>query len=253
MTPIVLIPARLAATRLPNKPLADIGGVPMIVQVWRRAVESAVGRVVVATDHSAIADAVVAAGGEAVMTTQGHLSGSDRIHEALSKVDPDALHDVVINLQGDLPTITGEAIRCSLEPLKEPAVSVGTLIALIDRAEDRHSENVVKMIGTEIRPGHFRCLYFTRATAPSGEGPLWQHVGIYAWRRDALNAFVALPASPLELRERLEQLRAFEAGMRIDAMTVAHAPVGVDTAQDLARVRELFSPAGDLLVRGHNV
>jgi 3-deoxy-manno-octulosonate cytidylyltransferase (CMP-KDO synthetase) len=175
------------------------------------------------------------------MTRDDHPSGSDRIHEALAALDPEGRHDVVLNVQGDLPTIAPEAIRAALAPMADPAVDLATLVAEIDRDADRTASSVVKMVGSVIAPGHFRCLYFTRATAPWGEGPLWHHIGLYAWRRTALSRFVALPPSPLELREKLEQLRALEAGMRVDAVAVADVPFGVDTPQDLVRAREMLA------------
>lgn len=241
MNPLVLIPARLASTRLPLKPLADIAGAPMIVQVWRRAREADVGEVVVAADSQEIVDAVAAAGGRAVLTDPGHPSGSDRIFEALGRADPDGRHDVIVNVQGDLPTIEPEAVRAALSPLDDPAVDVATLAAVISREEERNDSNVVKVVGSEVGPRRLRALYFTRATAPWGDGPLLHHIGLYAFRRPALERFVALPPSPLELRERLEQLRALEAGMRIDAMLVDTVPLGVDTPQDLERARALLA------------
>jgi 3-deoxy-manno-octulosonate cytidylyltransferase (CMP-KDO synthetase) len=241
MNPIVLIPARLAATRLPNKPLADIGGEPMILHVWRRAVAAGIGAVVVATDSTEIAEVVARAGGRVQLTRPDHPSGSDRIHEALSALDPTGAHDAVVNVQGDLPTIAPATIRAALVPLMDPAVDLATLVAEIRREEERTAPSVVKMVGSELAPGRFRCLYFTRATAPWGEGPLWHHIGLYAWRRAALARFVALPPSGLERRERLEQLRAIEAGMRIDAVAVDDVPLGVDTPEDLERARELLA------------
>jgi 3-deoxy-manno-octulosonate cytidylyltransferase (CMP-KDO synthetase) len=241
MTPIVLIPARLAATRLPDKPLADIGGTAMIVHVWRRAMEAGIGEVVVATPDAVVAEVVARAGGRVQMTRHDHPSGSDRIHEALTALDPDGRHDVVVNVQGDLPTIDPATIRAVLAPMAEPAVDLATLVARITREEERTAPQVVKMVGSETATGRFRCLYFTRATAPWGEGPLWHHIGLYAWRRAALARFVALPPSPLERREKLEQLRALEAGMRIDAVAVDAVPLGVDTPEDLARAREMLS------------
>ncbi|MET0743235.1 MAG: 3-deoxy-manno-octulosonate cytidylyltransferase [Microvirga sp.] len=242
--PIVLIPARLAATRLPNKPLADIAGEPMIVHVWRRAVEAGIGAVAVATDDPGIAAAVEKAGGTAVMTRSDHASGSDRIHEAVDKLDPQGRHDVVVNVQGDLPTLDPAAIAASLRPLSDPAVDIATLVAAITRDEERTEPSVVKMIGSEIAPGHFRALYFTRATAPYGDGPLYHHIGLYAYRRRALQRFVTLAPSPLERRERLEQLRAIEAGMRIDAIRVEDVPLGVDTPDDLERARAIVATWG---------
>ena len=241
MNPIVLIPARMSATRLPDKPMADIHGTPMIVHVWRRATEAAIGEVVVATDSEAIAEAVTRAGGRVQMTRADHPSGSDRIHEAVSKLDPTGMHDAVVNVQGDLQTLEPATIRAALVPLMDPAVDLATLVAEIRREEERTAPQVVKMVGSELAPGRFRCLYFTRATAPWGEGPLWHHIGLYAWRRAALARFVALPPSGLERREKLEQLRALEAGMRIDAVAVDAVPLGVDTPDDLERAREMLA------------
>jgi 3-deoxy-manno-octulosonate cytidylyltransferase (CMP-KDO synthetase) len=237
---LILIPARLRASRLPGKPLALIGGVPMIVQVMRRAQEAAIGEVVVATDDQGIAEAVRAHGGTAAMTREDHPSGSDRLHEALEALDPEGRHQVVVNVQGDLPTIAPASIRAVLEVMAEPDVALGTLVAPIRHDAERSAEQVVKMVGSEWKPGRFRCLYFTRATAPWGEGPLWHHIGLYAWRRDALRRFVALPPSALELREKLEQLRALEAGMRVDAQVVDDVPLGVDTPADLERARAML-------------
>ncbi|MBL26259.1 MAG: 3-deoxy-manno-octulosonate cytidylyltransferase [Rhodospirillaceae bacterium] len=241
--PIVLIPARMASTRLPGKPLADIHGLPMIVHVMRRAREAEVGRVVVACAEDPVAAAVVEAGGEAVMTRSDHASGSDRIHEALQRVDPEGRHDVVVNVQGDLPTIAPETIRRALVPLETPAVDIATLAATITDPAERERPHVVKPVisfpeGATVG----RALYFTRVPAPSGEGPLYHHIGLYAYRRTALDRFVALPPSPLEKREKLEQLRALEAGMRIDVALVDTVPLGVDTPDDLQRARSLLAP-----------
>lgn len=243
--PIVLIPARLASTRLPNKPLADIAGAPMIVQVWRRAMEAALGPVLVACGDRDIFDAVRAAGGEAVMTRADHPSGSDRIHEALQSFDPGGRHDCVINLQGDLPTLDAALPRAALALLEDAAVDIGTLAAAIRVAEERGDPNVVKAaVSPWPRPRHGfeggRALYFSRAAVPSGDGPLYHHIGLYAYRRDALERFIALPPSALEKRERLEQLRALEAGMRIEVAFVDTVPLGVDTPADLARARALL-------------
>jgi 3-deoxy-manno-octulosonate cytidylyltransferase (CMP-KDO synthetase) len=240
--PIILIPARLGSTRLPNKPLALIGGEPMILHVWRRAVEAALGPVVVATDSEAVSTVIGAAGGRAVMTRSDHPSGTDRIHEAIEAIDPAAAHDVVINVQGDLPTIAADSIRAALAPLADPAVDISTLAATITREHERSDANVVKVVGTPAGPGRLRALYFTRATAPWGDGPLLHHIGLYAYRRDTLRRFVALPPSPLERRERLEQLRALEAGMRIDVQCVDTVPFGVDTVADLERAQQLIEP-----------
>jgi 3-deoxy-manno-octulosonate cytidylyltransferase (CMP-KDO synthetase) len=239
--PLVLIPARMAATRLPGKPLADIAGEPMIVHVWRRACEAGIGPVAVATDSPEIAAAVEAAGGRAVITRSDHASGSDRIHEAMEILDPAGAHDVVVNVQGDFPTIDPRAIAASILPLADPAVDVATLACVITRDEEIDDPNVVKAVGSEIAPGRLRALYFTRATAPWGEGPLYHHIGLYAYRRRALSRFVALPPSPLELRERLEQLRVLEAGMRIDVTIVSDAPFGVDTPQSLELARAVLA------------
>lgn len=241
MKPLVLIPARMAATRLPDKPLLDIHGLPMIVHVLHRAQEADVGAVAVATDTLAIAEAVRAHGGRAVMTGGHHASGSDRIHEALGRLDPEGRHDVLVNVQGDLPTISPRAIRASLTPMADAEVALSTLIAEIHDAADRTASHVVKFVGTALGGRRHRALYFTRATAPWGEGVLWHHVGLYAWRRNALDRFVALPPSPLEQREKLEQLRALEAGMRIDAMEIDEAPLGVDTPADLEKARRMLA------------
>jgi 3-deoxy-manno-octulosonate cytidylyltransferase (CMP-KDO synthetase) len=239
---IALIPARMASTRLPGKPLADIAGTPMIVHVLRRAEAANIGPAVVATDSEAVAAAVEKAGGRAVMTRADHASGSDRIFEALGRLDPQGACTAVVNLQGDLPTLEPRLIRDCLAALDEPACDIGTLAAEIVREEERANPNVVKVVGTPLAVSRrLRALYFTRATAPSGEGPLYHHIGIYAYRRSALERFVALPPSTLERRERLEQLRALEAGMRIDVALVDTVPLGVDTPADLEQARQLLS------------
>ena len=244
--PLILIPARLAATRLPNKPLADIHGEPMIVHVWRRAIEAGIGPVAVATDSVEIARVIERAGGTAVMTRGDHVSGSDRIKEAADALDPQGLHDVIVNVQGDLPTIDPRAIAASILPLSEREVDIATLAAVITREAEKTEPSVVKAIGTPITAHRLKALYFTRATAPYGEGPLLHHIGLYAWRRRALDRFVALPPSALEQREKLEQLRALEAGMRIDIILVDDVPLGVDTIHDLERARMMLaSPAND--------
>jgi 3-deoxy-manno-octulosonate cytidylyltransferase (CMP-KDO synthetase) len=237
---LILIPARMASSRLPGKPLADIAGEPMIVQVLRRAQAAGIGPVAIATDSEAIAACVEKAGGRAVMTRADHVSGSDRIFEALQIVDPDGRADMVVNLQGDLPTLAPADIAAALQPLSDPAVDIATLAAEIKDAHERADPNVVQVVGSAVAPRRLRALYFTRAQAPSGEGPLYHHIGIYAYRRDALVRFVGLPASPLEQRERLEQLRALEAGMRIDVTVVDSVPLGVDTPADLERARALI-------------
>jgi 3-deoxy-manno-octulosonate cytidylyltransferase (CMP-KDO synthetase) len=245
-SPLVVIPARLAATRLPNKPLADICGAPMIVQVWRRAVEADVGKVLVAAAEQSIVDAVRAAGGEAVLTRPDHPTGSDRILEAVQRTDPDRRHDAIVNVQGDLPTIDPTSVRAALAPLDEPAVDIATIAAEITREEEKTDPNVVKAVvaftaGGGGKPPVGRALYFTRATAPSGPGPLYHHNGNYVYRRAALDRFVGLPQGPLEKRERLEQLRALENGMRIDVARVDTVPLGVDTPADLERARAILA------------
>ncbi len=241
--PILLIPARMASTRLPGKPLADIAGLPMIVQVLRRAEEAAIGPVVVACDDQRVREAVEAAGGRAVMTRSDHESGSDRIFEALGLVDPEGIHDVIVNVQGDLPTIEPAPIRAAAALLDDPAVDIGTLTAEIRVEEERANPNVVKVVGAPLSAERMRALYFTRATAPHGEGPLFHHIGLYAYRRSALARFVSLPQSALEKREKLEQLRALEAGMRIDVAVVDTVPFGVDTPDDLSRARSMLAAA----------
>ncbi|MEZ5805198.1 MAG: 3-deoxy-manno-octulosonate cytidylyltransferase [Rhizobiaceae bacterium] len=241
MTTLILIPARLASTRLPNKPLADIAGVPMIVHVVQRAAESGLGRAVVATDAPEVAAAVTDHGFEAVMTGTHHQSGSDRIFEALQALDPEGRVTTVVNVQGDLPTIEPQLIRAAVEPLADRTVDIATLGVEIVREEEKTNPNVVKIVGSPLSPSRLRALYFTRATAPWGEGPLYHHIGLYAYRRSALERFVSLKPSVLELRERLEQLRALEAGMRIDAEIVHSVPLGVDTPEDLERARAMLA------------
>jgi 3-deoxy-manno-octulosonate cytidylyltransferase (CMP-KDO synthetase) len=241
MRPIVVIPARMASTRLPGKPLADIHGKPMIVHVLDRAREAGIGPVAVAAAEPEIVEAVRAAGGIAVLVADDVPSGTDRINLALASLDPTGEHDVVVNLQGDLPTIPPAQLRAVLAPLATPGVDIGTVVAEITSEEEAQAPSVVKCAcafppGRAVAPA----LYFSRVPVPSGEGPLWHHIGLYAYRRDALARFVALPASPLETREKLEQLRALEAGMRIGAARVDHAPFGVDTPADLERARAIL-------------
>ena len=248
---LVAIPARLKATRLPGKPLADINGVPMIVHVWRQAMAARIGRVIVATDSPDIAAVIQGVGGEAIMTRDTHTTGSDRIAEALAIVDTDGNIERVVNLQGDLPTLEPRLVTDCLVPLNTGAVDIATLVAEIREPSERTNPNVVKAIGTPVdettgmpsgaaRTRRLRALYFTRATAPTGDGPLYHHIGIYAYRRAALQRFVSLPPAPLESRERLEQLRALENGMRIDAMIVETVPLGVDTPDDLEKARHML-------------
>jgi 3-deoxy-manno-octulosonate cytidylyltransferase (CMP-KDO synthetase) len=238
---LVLIPARMAATRLPGKPLLDIGGLPMIVHVLRRAKAAQIGRVAVATDTPEIAEVVRSHGGEAVMTRPDHPSGSDRIYEALGMLDPHGQAEIVVNLQGDFPTILPENIRSVLAPLADPAVDIATLAAEIHNEEEDTNPNVVKMVGSVVSGRRLRALYFTRATAPWGDGPRFHHIGLYAYRRKALERFVALPPSPLEKQEKLEQLRALEAGMRIDVTIVDTVPRGVDTPADIETARQILA------------
>jgi 3-deoxy-manno-octulosonate cytidylyltransferase (CMP-KDO synthetase) len=238
---IVLIPARMASTRLPGKPLAEIAGEAMIVHVLRRAQAAKLGPVVVATDSAEIAAAVDKSGGQAVMTRADHASGSDRIFEALDKADPRGEARIVVNVQGDLPTIDPAQIAAALGPLSDPAVDIATLAAEITKPAERTNPNVVKIAGTPVGPSRLRALYFSRATVPAGEGPLYHHIGLYAYRRAALERFVTLPASALEQREKLEQLRALEAGMRIGVAIVDAVPLGVDTPEDLETARVMLT------------
>ena len=241
LKPIVLIPARLKSARLPSKPLANIAGKPMILWVLESALKAAIGPVFVACAEKKIADIVVAAGGQAILTDPDHRSGSDRIFEALSLVDPENKYNVVINLQGDLPTIEPISIRDVLKPLKNYTVDIATLVTEIGCTEDRTNPNVVKaVLGFKNNERIARALYFTRGTAPAGHGPLYHHIGIYAYRRCALEHFIKLPVSTLEEREKLEQLRALEAGMRIDAHLVDTLPIGVDTSAELKQARSIL-------------
>jgi 3-deoxy-manno-octulosonate cytidylyltransferase (CMP-KDO synthetase) len=238
--PIVLIPARMASTRLPGKPLADMNGAPMIVHVWRRAMEAQIGPVIVACAEQEIAAAIRKAGGEAILTNPDHPSGSDRIWEALTLHDPRDYHDAVINLQGDLPTIDPSAIRASYELLKNPETDIGTLAVAIENEADKKASQIVKAVfDREAGKDSGRALYFTRVPAPSGDGPLYHHVGIYAYRRDALARFVKAPPSPLEQREKLEQLRALSLGLRIDVAVINTVPLGVDTPEELEKARQM--------------
>jgi 3-deoxy-manno-octulosonate cytidylyltransferase (CMP-KDO synthetase) len=238
---LILIPARMASTRLPGKPLADIAGEPMIVHVWRRALEADIGPVWVATDSPEIAAAVEKAGGHAALTRGEHASGTDRIHEALREADPAGRAGIIVNVQGDLPTLNPADLAAAAALLSDRSVDIATLAAEIVKTHERNDPNVVKVVGTPLSQNRLRALYFTRATAPAGEGPLYHHIGLYAFRRAALERFVALPPSPLERRERLEQLRALEAGMRIDVALVASVPLGVDTPAHLETARAVLT------------
>lgn len=236
---IILIPARLTSTRLPGKPLADLNGMPMIVHVLRRAESAQLGEVVVATDSEAVAAAVEKARGRAVMTRSDHVSGSDRIYEALEAIDPEHRVDIVVNVQGDLPTINPSDISAALKPLDDAQVDIATLAAVITDADERTNPNVVKVSGQQIGPARLRAKNFTRKNA-TGTGPHYHHIGLYAYRRAALERFVKLPPSANEQREKLEQLRALDAGMRIDVMIVKSVPIGVDTPEDLEKARRLL-------------
>jgi 3-deoxy-manno-octulosonate cytidylyltransferase (CMP-KDO synthetase) len=243
MTPLIVIPARLAASRLPGKPLAPIGGRAMVLHVLDRAAAAGIGPVAVAAGDAAIAAAVQAAGGRAVLVADDLPSGTDRVQRALAALDPEGRHDVVVNLQGDVPTLDPAALHAVLRPLADPATEIGTLVCPIADAAELATDSVVKCAcafadGAMVAPA----LYFSRAPIPWGPGAHWHHIGIYAFRRAALDRFVALPPSPLEQRERLEQLRALEAGMRIGAARIAHGPFGVDTPADLERARALLAP-----------
>jgi 3-deoxy-manno-octulosonate cytidylyltransferase (CMP-KDO synthetase) len=247
LNPIIVIPARMAASRLPGKPLADIHGRPMIAHVLDRAREAAIGPVAVACGEAAIVAAVRDAGGVAVLTDPDLPSGSDRVHAALAALDPEGRHNIVVNLQGDLPTIDPAALRALLTPLADPAVDISTLVAPIHSADEAALPSVVKA-ACAFAPGRAVApvLYFSRVAIPWGEGALWHHIGVYAYRRAALARFVALPPSPLEQREKLEQLRALESGMRITCARVPFGPFGVDTEADLERARKLLArPRGE--------
>ena len=237
---IILIPARLASTRLPGKPLADLHGAPMIVHVLRRAQAAEIGEAVVATDSEAVAAAVEKAGGRAIMTRSDHVSGSDRIYEALEALDPERQIEIVVNVQGDLPTIAAADIRAALQPLSDPHVDIATLAALITDPAETTNPNVVKVSGPQVAPNRIHAKSFSRRSA-SGPGPHYHHIGLYAYRRAALERFVKLPPSAGEHRDKLEQLRALENGMRIDAMIVKSVPLGVDTPDDLEKARKQLS------------
>ncbi len=241
VNPIVLIPSRMGSTRLPNKPLADIAGLPMIVQVLRRALEADIGPVLVACGEKDIFDVVSDAGGDAVLTNSNHNSGSDRIYEALVKIDVDQRFNVIVNLQGDLPTIDCACMHAILEPLKAPACDISTLVAEITREEEKNNPDVVKAaVAFEKGALIARALYFSRSIIPAGDGPVFHHIGVYGYRRRALESFVKMSPGILEARERLEQIRALENGLRIDAALVDTLPVGVDTPADLERARHIL-------------
>ena len=242
MNPLLLIPARMASTRLPGKPLADIAGVPMIVRVWRQAMAAGLGPVVVAAGETEIVDVVEAHGGQAVLTDPELPSGSDRVWAALQMFDPQGAHDVVVNLQGDLPALDPEQLKTVVAAFKRSRAEIATLAAPIDNEADKANPAVVKaVVAWDAGERLGRALYFTRSRAPSGDGTLYHHIGLYAYAREALESFVALPPSPLEKCEKLEQLRALEAGMSIAVAHVDEAPLSVDTPADLERARKLLS------------
>lgn len=242
VNPIVVIPARMASTRLPGKPLADINGKPMIVHMVERGREADIGPVAVACGDAEIAAAVRAAGAIAIMTDPALPSGSDRVHAALAELDPGRRHDVVVNLQGDFPTLEPLGLRLVITALADPAIDIGTLVAPIRDEAEANTNSFVKTAcafdnANTVAPA----LYFSRQPIPWGPGPRWHHIGIYAYRRAALERFVSLPQSPLERRENLEQLRALEDGMRIACVRMEHGPFGVDTPEDLERARALLA------------
>jgi 3-deoxy-manno-octulosonate cytidylyltransferase (CMP-KDO synthetase) len=238
VNPVVVIPARMAATRLPDKPLADIGGLPMIVRALRQAAAANVGPVIVAAGDQAIVEAVEAAGGNAILTDPELPSGTDRVRAALDIYDPDEIHDVVINLQGDMPFVSATVLAAAVGLFaSRPDLLMGTLIAPEASPADRSNPDTVKAI-VALEPGasQGRCLYFTRSTL-YGEGPVWKHVGLYGYRREGLRKMMA-PPSPLEQREKLEQLRALEMGMEIWAAVIDETPMSVDNPADLAAARK---------------
>ena len=239
--PIILIPCRMNSTRLPNKPLADINGLPMIVRVWQIAVKANLGRVIVACGEPEISEVIRNEGGEAVLTDPDLPSGSDRIFAALEEIDPSEKHDIVINLQGDLPLLERSTITAAFDLLQNERVDIGTVAAKITVPEEKLSPSIVKAIVAWNNDGITgRSLYFTRAPAPAGDGPMYHHIGLYTFRRRALERFVKLPMSSLERQERLEQLRALENGMRIDVALVDTVPFGVDTPEDLEKAKTLI-------------
>ncbi|HTU55961.1 MAG TPA: 3-deoxy-manno-octulosonate cytidylyltransferase [Acetobacteraceae bacterium] len=243
MDPIVVIPTRLGSARLPGKALVDIAGEPMIVHVWRRGLEADIGPVLVACGDAPIAEAIRAQGGEAVLTDPALPTGSDRVQAALSLIDPDRRHDVVVVLQGDLPTIEPAVLRATLAPLADPAVDISTLATLITDPLELQAPQVVKIaMGLLSRARVGRAVYFSRSVIPGGPGPHYHHVGLYTYRRKSLERFVNLPRSVLEQRENLEQLRAIENGMRIEVTLIETEPLGVDTLADLERARALLKP-----------
>ncbi|MDZ7822636.1 MAG: 3-deoxy-manno-octulosonate cytidylyltransferase [Ahrensia sp.] len=249
MKPLIIIPARMGSTRLPGKPLADIAGKPMIVHVADRAAEASCGDVLIAADDTRIIKAAEEHGYCAVMTRADHASGSDRIYEALENYDPQGNHDIIINVQGDLPTLDPALVRAALSVMDDPDCDIATLCAIITDEAEETNPNVVKLVGAPLRarggeipnPNILRALYFTRTTAPYGDGPHYHHIGLYVYRRQSLKNFISAKPSVLEMREKLEQLRALEDGMQIHAMLVDTVPLGVDTPPDLEKARQVLS------------
>lgn len=241
---LIVIPIRLASVRLPQKPLADIHGKPMALHVWERAVAAGIAPVIVACDSPEVKDLIEKAGGQAVMTDPELPSGSDRVYAALEAFDPQGMYDVVVNLQGDLPNVDPHTIQAVLNPLKDSHIDVATVAAEITDVSELSNPNVVKIALSLDETTHTgRALYFSRQCVPYGDGPHYHHIGIYAYRRPALKKFVDLPPSPLEKRERLEQLRLVEKGITFGVAFVKEIPVSVDTAEDLERARQALAPA----------
>ncbi|ALE03413.1 3-deoxy-manno-octulosonate cytidylyltransferase [Bartonella ancashensis] len=241
LKPLILIPARIGSTRLPRKALAEIAGKPMIIHVAERAKEAELGPVIIATDHDSIAQTVTAHGYQCIMTRTDHESGSDRIYEALTHIDPERHYNTIINLQGDLPTITPNEIACTLYPLENNLTDIATLGTQIIEENEKTNPNIVKIVGTPLTTNRLRALYFTRAMAPYGYGPFYHHIGLYAYRRETLERFVALKPSTLEQREKLEQLRALENHMRIDVELIDTCPLSIDTPHDLDTIRKILA------------
>ena len=239
--PVIIIPSRLASSRLPNKPLADIHGQPMIVLCLRRALETDIGPVIVACADEEIFSVVKEAGGKAIMTDHDHISGSDRIFEALTIFHPDCIHDCVINFQGDMPIIDPNVVRATLGPMNNESIGISTLVSKISEAADCADKNIVKAV-VALTDGEKsgRAIYFSRADVPFGNGQKYHHIGLYTYRRDVLQRFVDLPVGKIERQEQLEQLRALEYGLRIEAVLVDTNPIGVDTLEDLNLVRKIL-------------
>ena len=238
---LTIIPARYASARLPGKPLIDIAGKPMIIRVFEQAKNANLGKIIVATDDERIKEVIENFGGEAILTSKQHASGTDRIYEALSKIDPEGKYDRILNLQGDVPLIESQAIHSSFKPLNDSSVDIATIATLISDTHQHDDPNFVKAIGTQVEENRFRAIYFTRANAPSGNGPHYLHIGLYAYRRKALERFVSLPQSTLEVREKLEQLRAIEDGMRIDFSLIDSKPIDVNTQDDVHELEKMLS------------